>query len=189
MPKGSIKLNSPFLSFDSRQDNMQILFWLIITLVTLTLASPCSKISCRLQDGAGSNSSICCPPDQVSTCHCMSNGPYCHCMPKSHETSCTTAKKVECVAAALGCGTICICDFPACECCAGCLACVTATSANCCECLFPGWSGCNYINPPKNSTGACASARCYNSAGQICCPDGQMATCQCMNGYAECGCA
>src|SRR5271154_2986846 len=56
---------------------------------------------------------------------------------------CSAAKIVECVAAAAGCGTVCVCDFPACECCIGCLACVTATVANCCECLFPGWSECS----------------------------------------------
>lgn len=55
---------------------------------------------------------------------------------------CTTAEKVKCVAAAAGCGTICVCDVPVCECCAACLACVVATTADCCDCLFPSWSGC-----------------------------------------------
>lgn len=57
-------------------------------------------------------------------------------------SSCPTTKKVSCAAAMVGCGTTCVCDFPACECCPLCLACVTATAADCCECLFPGWSGC-----------------------------------------------
>ncbi len=56
--------------------------------------------------------------------------------------ACTRAEKVKCVAAAAGCGAICACDFPVCECCIPCLACITATVADCCECLFPGWSGC-----------------------------------------------
>jgi hypothetical protein len=57
--------------------------------------------------------------------------------------ACSTVKKIACVSAMVGCGTICLCDIPACECCVGCLACVSATTADCCECLFPSWSGCN----------------------------------------------
>ena len=56
---------------------------------------------------------------------------------------CSTKKKIECTAAYVGCGTVCGCDVPVCECCVACLACITATTADCCECLFPGWSGCN----------------------------------------------
>ena len=121
--------------------------------------------------------------------------------------SCTTAEKVKCLAAAAGCGAICVCDFPVCECCPACIACVTASVADCCDCLFPGWSGCTYENktkviipPLKNSTitamcqtiikngQACASAQCIMSSGQICCDNGHMATCNCNNGYANCFC-
>lgn len=57
-------------------------------------------------------------------------------------SACTKADKVKCMAASVGCGALCACDFPVCECCVGCVACVTATSADCCECLFPDWDGC-----------------------------------------------
>jgi len=56
--------------------------------------------------------------------------------------ACSTAKMAECAAAATACGGICVCDFPVCECCIGCVACITATLAGCCECLYPSWSGC-----------------------------------------------
>ena len=59
-----------------------------------------------------------------------------------HGQGCTSADKVKCLAAAAGCGATCVCDLPVCECCVICLSCVTATVADCCECLFPGWSGC-----------------------------------------------
>ena len=57
--------------------------------------------------------------------------------------ACSPAKKVECFAAFGGCGAICACDFPLCECCVPCLMCVTASVADCCECLFPLWDKCN----------------------------------------------
>ena len=98
--------------------------------------------------------------------------------------ACTSAEKVKCLAAAAGCGIVCACDFPACECCPACIACVTATVADCCNCLFPGWSGCNYkLNNLTERGNACASCQCTGGAGQICCPDGQMATCKCVNNY------
>ena len=36
-----------------------------------------------------------------------------------------------------GCATVCTCDFPVCECCAGCIACLGAYVSQCCSCLLP----------------------------------------------------
>jgi len=117
---------------------------------------------------------------------------------------CSMSKKVSCVAAMTGCGGTCICDLPVCECCPVCLACVTATVADCCECLFPTWSGCTdeklmskvnhlsksltnqtasdpcvcYVGGGKYSCGAVfAGAACCNSKWCPCNPN--MSPCQC----------
>ncbi len=51
--------------------------------------------------------------------------------------SCSALKKIQCSTAALKCGTLCLIpNIP-------CIVCVTATSANCCDCMFPDWYGCN----------------------------------------------
>jgi len=106
--------------------------------------------------------------------------------------ACTTMEKVKCTAAYVGCGAICACDIPACECCVPCLACVTATSADCCECLFPGWSGCSnmlLMAKIKNATikgpASCASTVCCNGAQHIsrCCESNQTADCRCGTSY------
>lgn len=61
--------------------------------------------------------------------------------------ACSDEKKLECGALFIGCGTVCVCDLPLCECCVACIACVTASAAGCCECLFPQWSEC--VDTPK----------------------------------------
>ena len=58
-------------------------------------------------------------------------------------SSCSALKKIQCTAVAVKCGSVCLCSFPVCACCIPCVACVTAASANCCNCLFPEWYGCN----------------------------------------------
>ena len=57
---------------------------------------------------------------------------------------CPAVKMTACVSAAATCGETCVCDVPACECCPLCLACVVGIAGNCCDCLFPGWSGCTW---------------------------------------------
>jgi len=106
-------------------------------------------------------------------------------------SACTTAEKVKCVAAAFGCGTLCLCDIPVCECCPACLACVTATAADCCDCLFPGWSGCTFRQNQtvaNTATEACTSIKCLTGSAQICCPVGRYATCQCGERAPYCSC-
>lgn len=100
---------------------------------------------------------------------------------------CTNADKVKCVAAMVGCGAICGCDIPVCECCPECLACVTATVADCCDCLFPGWSGCTDTRP----TLTCARTICYDKNQSICCSEDKSATCACPKqdyGNSTCTC-
>lgn len=104
--------------------------------------------------------------------------------------ACSVAEKVKCTAAAIGCGAICACDFPACECCVPCLACVTATVADCCDCLFPGWDMCKnkmlmaQINNATKRVGgspSCSSLMCCNGAQHIsiCCETNHTAQCRC----------
>ena len=109
--------------------------------------------------------------------------------------ACTTAEKIKCSAALIGCGAICVCDVPACECCVPCLACVTATAADCCDCLFPGWSGCSSIQFNKTVIGFdkikmininrvktsnhCSYTECGGRNETICCPDTHKAICEC----------
>ena len=103
---------------------------------------------------------------------------------------CTIADKVKCTAAMVGCGAICICDIPACECCVPCMACVTATVADCCDCLFPGWSGCSaklwknmtYIKPQGEIKTPLCRDTCSmylenDKHSSICCAKDQTAKC------------
>lgn len=107
--------------------------------------------------------------------------------------ACSTADKIKCSAAMLGCGATCICTIPACECCPVCLACVTATVADCCDCLFPGWSGCYSFNKTGISFDKikmldikkiklathCSYTECGGRNETICCPETHKAVCKC----------
>jgi hypothetical protein len=105
-------------------------------------------------------------------------------------SACTTAEKIKCVAAAMGCDTLCLCDFPTCECCPACLACVTATAAVCCDCLFPGWSGCQFRQNQTISSAqeSCTNVKCLSGSASVCCPTDQWASCSCMERGPHCGC-
>ena len=118
-------------------------------------------------------------------------------------SNCPTSKKISCAAAMVGCGITCTCDIPVCECCPACIACVTATVANCCECLFPNWSGCTdkklmteinqYSKLFVNKT--IGSCECYMGQGpdpcgtitygQICC---NSRWCPCNPNTSPCNC-
>lgn len=103
--------------------------------------------------------------------------------------NCPVSKKISCAAAMVGCGTVCACDIPVCECCPGCLACVS--TADCCDCLFPNWSGCtedskmfNNQTNIKVDTGDCV---CYLGQGRYSCGAGSacnpnVSPCQCATG-------
>lgn len=56
---------------------------------------------------------------------------------------CTIEKIKECVDAAVKCGHKCDCLPVICDCCAKCIECVAQTAVDCCDCLFPHWSGCH----------------------------------------------
>ena len=93
--------------------------------------------------------------------------------------NCPTSKKISCAAAMVGCASVCACDIPVCECCPGCIACVSATVADCCECLFPCWSGCTdkklmtdvlqYSKLFVNKTMTTNQCLCYLGGGQYSC--------------------
>lgn len=123
--------------------------------------------------------------------------------------SCSTKDKIKCGALAAGCGAACVCTIPACECCPLCLACIVAMGADCCECLFMGWSGCSdkltmariknqSVNFLKNNlTGSDPIGSCYAAGqlyscgkfldGQECC-GGRWHGCTNPHGCRPCGC-
>ena|SRR4029079_6720358 len=95
--------------------------------------------------------------------------------------ACSTANKIKCGALAAGCGATCLCDFPVCECCPLCLACIVASGADCCECLFGGWSGCSdhkMIAFVKNQSKKLGENGCYLN--------GQLYSCGILWGGQEC---
>lgn len=118
--------------------------------------------------------------------------------------------KAKCIIISAECGAICACDFPSCECCPECMLCVSKVLGDCCDCLFPGWSGCNDINitlstintinkinkintiTTKTNTcqDSCTKMCCTAGCGSICCPEGKSAICDCnYQNQAECYCA
>jgi hypothetical protein len=71
---------------------------------------------------------------------------------------------------------------------------VSATVADCCDCLFPHWNGCNSFNhtlmEPTQKTRSCSEINCENTPGKICCNSTSTANCQCdENGHAKCNCS
>ena len=59
-------------------------------------------------------------------------------------SKCSFTEKVQCTAAAAGCSTKCISDFPESAKYEDCVACVSVITSNCCKCVFPNWTGCDY---------------------------------------------
>src|SRR5688572_5929522 len=76
-------------------------------------------------------------------------------------TACSDADKVGCVASFAACGGLCACDLPVCECCPLCAACLIASSATCCQCIFPNWKEC------KDQTNPCNNNNNYNLSKNI----------------------
>lgn len=70
----------------------------------------------------------------VSVCTAASYG---------RDNTCSWRQYENCIGAALNCGNLCDCNITSCNCCLPCIICVTTMFANCCPCLFPGWSACN----------------------------------------------
>lgn len=66
------------------------------------------------------------------------------CIIVTAESKCSIMEKVQCTAAAAGCSTKCISDFPESAKYEDCVICVSFITSNCCKCVFPNWTGCNY---------------------------------------------
>lgn len=91
--------------------------------------------------------------------------------------ACSDAEKVGCVASFAACGGLCACDLPVCECCPLCAACLIASSATCCQCMFPNWKECNDqpnpchvgYNLSKNINVQCCGNVPYDTSTTQCC--------------------
>lgn len=121
--------------------------------------------------------------------------------------ACSDADKVKCDSMPNNCENLCTCDQLANECNIPCIACIiAATNNDCCDCLFPKWSGYTNSNTTKyirhlstkfqNGTvlhvsakgEICITRECMGSTGGICCQPGHPAICTCNRAYVHCVC-